>query len=111
VRHRRTVDVDGVRLARPADAPAIAALQADSWRHTYRGFLPDAHLDHEVFDDRAAAWQRRFRGPQHTVLTLIAEGDGAMLGFARSHLDHDPEWGTLLVRSSCVGYSGSRWLR
>ena len=66
--------MDRIRLASAADAPAIAALQAESWRATYRGFLPDANLDRDVFDDRAAAWRRRFGEPQdHPVLTLPAQ--------------------------------------
>jgi ribosomal protein S18 acetylase RimI-like enzyme len=89
--------VDRVRLARAGDAAAIAALQAESWRHTYRGFLADAYLDREVFADRDVAWRRRFGEPQETpVLTLVAEDHGAMVGFAHSYVDDDPDWGTLL---------------
>jgi hypothetical protein len=90
-------DVDRIRLARAGDAAAIAALQAESWRHTYRGFLADAYLDREVFADRDVAWRRRFGEPQETpVLTLVAEDHGAMVGFAHSYVDDDPDWGTLL---------------
>jgi hypothetical protein len=60
---RRTVDVTRIRLGRAADAPAIAALQAESWRHTYRGFLADAYLDREVFAGRDVVWRRRFGEP------------------------------------------------
>ena len=37
-------DVDGIqyRLARGSDAPAVAALHADSWRRHYRGAYSDA---------------------------------------------------------------------
>ena len=72
--------MDRIRPARAADAPAIAALQAESWRNTYRGFLPDAYLDRDVFDDRDVAWRRRFgEAPDRPVLTLVAEHDGAMV--------------------------------
>ena len=74
--------MDRIRLARAADAPGIAALQAESWRATYRGFLPDAYLDREVFEDRTAAWSRRFgERYEDPVLILIAEDDGAIVGF------------------------------
>jgi GNAT superfamily N-acetyltransferase len=97
VASRKRVAVDRIRLGQAADAPAIAALQAESWRHTYRGFLDAAYLDHEVFADRDVVWRRRFGEPQETpVLTLVAEGHGAMVGFAHSFVDDDPEWGTLL---------------
>jgi ribosomal protein S18 acetylase RimI-like enzyme len=106
VASRKRVAVERIRLGRATDAPAIAALQAESWRHTYRGFLDDAYLDHEVFADRDAVWRRRFGGPRQTpVLTLVAEDQGAMVGFAHSYVDADPEWGTLLdnlhVRPDC----------
>jgi len=82
---RHTVDVARIRPGRAADAPAIAALQAESWRHTYRGFLADAYLDREVFADRDVVWRRRFGEPQKTpVLTLVAKDHGAMVGFAHS---------------------------
>ncbi len=34
------------------DAEAIARLQAQSWRITYRGMLPDEYLDRHVVADR-----------------------------------------------------------
>ena len=42
------------------DAEAIARLQAQSWRITYRGMLPDDYLDHHVVADRLAYWPTRF---------------------------------------------------
>ncbi len=36
------------------DAEAIARLQAQSWRITYRGMLPDEYLDRHVVADRLA---------------------------------------------------------
>jgi ribosomal protein S18 acetylase RimI-like enzyme len=94
---RHTVHVARIRLGRAADAPAIAALQAESWRHTYRGFLADTYLDREVFADRDVVWRRRFGEPQETpVLTLVAEDHGTLVGFAHSYVDDDAEWGTLV---------------
>jgi ribosomal protein S18 acetylase RimI-like enzyme len=93
-------DVDEIqfRLARSSDVQAIAALHADSWRHAYRGMLPDAYLDHEVFADRAAVWQERLSDAdeQPVTVTILAERNGELLGFAHSFIDEDPEWGTLL---------------
>ena len=88
----------GYRLARTADVAAIAALHADSWRSAYRGMLPDAFLDHDVFADRAAVWRERFddADTQPVTLTIVAELDGDMVGFSHSIADEDGEWGTLL---------------
>ena len=86
------------RLARSADAPAIAALHADSWRRSYRGMLPDAFLDHEVFANRAALWEQRFNDPdeQLVTLTIVAELTREIVGFVHSIAEEDPKWGTLL---------------
>jgi len=42
------------------DAETIARLQAQSWRITYRGMLPDESLDRHVVADRLAYWPTRF---------------------------------------------------
>ena len=86
------------RLARPSDVDAISKLHADSWRSAYRGMLPDAFLDHDVFADRAELWRKRFGadGEQDVSLTVVADLGGELLGFAHSLVDEDPEWGTLL---------------
>ncbi len=86
------------RPARASDESAIASLHADSWRRAYRGLLPDAYLDHDVFADRAALWRQRFGQPDQKLVTVtvVAEGDDGIVGFAYSVADDDPEWGTLL---------------
>jgi GNAT superfamily N-acetyltransferase len=86
------------RHARASDENAIAALHADSWRHAYRGLLPDAYLDHDVFADRAALWRQRFGEPEPQIatVTIVAERDDGIVGFAHSVADDDPKWGTLL---------------
>lgn len=86
------------RLARKADAGAIATLHAESWRRSYRGMLPDAFLDREVFEDRATLWHKRFSEPdeQLETFTILAEQGGELVGFSHSIADEDPEWGTLL---------------
>jgi GNAT superfamily N-acetyltransferase len=90
-------DVPQFRAAGPADAPAIAALHADSWRRHYRGAYADAYLDGDVVADRTAVWTDRLADAdpkrQHTVL---AEHEGALVGFAHTIFDHDPAWGALL---------------
>jgi len=40
----RVADVS-VRAASPDDAPAVAAVQAESWKKTFAGTLPPAVLD------------------------------------------------------------------
>src|SRR5436853_6118249 len=83
------------RFAGPADAAAVAALHADSWRRHYRGAYSDAFLDGDVVDDRLAVWTERLRSADPHRCTILAE-DGGLIGFANTFLDSDPEWGALL---------------
>jgi GNAT superfamily N-acetyltransferase len=85
-----------LREATAADAPVIAALHADSWQRNYRGAYPDAFLDHEVHEERALVWQDRLATPNGDRVTVLAEHDGRLVGFAHLVFDEDSTWGTLL---------------
>lgn len=86
-----------LRPATPADADLIASIHAASWQATYRDLLPAAFLDGEVTRERAAYWQARLNAPGadlHSV--VIAECDGAPIGFACVEWQPDSAWGVLL---------------
>ena len=80
----------------PADADAVAALHADSWRRHYRGAYRDSYLDGDVFADRASVWTDRLNHPTPGQYTVVADADGAVLGFSHTILQHHPTWGALL---------------
>ncbi len=86
------------RLAIASDAPAIAKLHAESWRIAYRGMFPDDFLDNDAFEDRANVWRERFADPEReaTTLTILAEREDDLVGFAHSIVDEDTTYGTLL---------------
>jgi ribosomal protein S18 acetylase RimI-like enzyme len=83
------------REARVGDAGAIAMLHAESWRQHYRGAYLDTFLDGEVFADRRAVWSDRLAHPANRY-TVVAQQDGALVGFAHLIFDDDPRWGALL---------------
>jgi ribosomal protein S18 acetylase RimI-like enzyme len=95
------------REATQRDAGDIAALHADSWRRHYRGAFLDPYLDGDVVADRLEAWASRLASPELDRCTVIADGDGEVVGFAHVEFDHDPKWGALLdnlhVRSDLKG--------
>jgi ribosomal protein S18 acetylase RimI-like enzyme len=68
-----------VRRAEEGDRAAIAAIHAESWRDTYRGLLPDSLLDGQLDAIMAARWAEQPIRPADAV--LVAERDGALLGF------------------------------
>jgi ribosomal protein S18 acetylase RimI-like enzyme len=71
-----------VRLARAADAEAIAQVQRDSWRTSYAGILPlDVIASHAGTSD-AIAWKRRIGRQSPDAATWIAERSGKIVGFA-----------------------------
>lgn len=85
------------RLMRGADAPAVAALHAASWRSVYRGILSDAFLDGPVNEDRAQVWDARLqRTDADTNFGIVAESDGALAGFVYVIGNADPRYGTLI---------------
>jgi ribosomal protein S18 acetylase RimI-like enzyme len=85
-----------LRLAGVEDAGPIAALHADSWRRHYRGAYADAFLDGDVTADRRRVWGQRLRRGDAVTRTILAEQDGAVVGFVHTVLDQDSTWGALL---------------
>jgi len=71
-----------VRAARPEDARPVAEVHVASWRHTYRGLLPDDFLDKLSVDDREARWLGAFADPDPRSGALVAERSGRIVGFA-----------------------------
>jgi len=99
-----------VRPARPADAPAIARVQAVTWRTAYRSVLPTEVLD--GWDEAAAAdtWRAAITAPptpghgvlvaveQDVVVGFAAHGPAELIGDERPHpAGPSSEVATLLV--------------
>jgi ribosomal protein S18 acetylase RimI-like enzyme len=70
-----------VRTGSAADLPRIAELHAASWRVAYRRILPDAFLDGALIEDRRAHWSEVTDRMASSDRLLIAESEGALLGF------------------------------
>nr|WP_204262028.1 GNAT family N-acetyltransferase [Blastococcus saxobsidens] len=91
-----------VRPAQPGDAPAIARVQATTWRTAYRTVLPAAVLDE--WDDGAvtASWAAAVASPptsRHRVLVAL-EGNQVVGFVGVAPVEDDPsaaEVGPLLV--------------
>ena len=84
------------RVGNKDDQRLIADLHSKSWIDSYRGFVSDFYLDHEVEEDRKEVWQKRFESGDPNLLVLIAEEGDQACGFAGTYLNHDPQWGALL---------------
>lgn len=103
------------RTAGAADAPAVAALHAASWRRHYRGAYADAFLDGDVVADRETVWTARLADAHGAGgesgaggrLTYVCEAGGAVVGFVHAVLGEHPRWGAL-VDNLHVAYGSQR---
>ncbi len=79
-----------------SDAFAVAALHATNWRANYREVLSAAYLAGDVVREREAVWSARLSGATDREFGIVAEVDGAVIGFAWVTGNADPEYGNLL---------------
>lgn len=81
-----------VRLVRPGEAEALAALQVASWADAYRGIFPDAYLDGSMAEEKRAHWRRTLADPPEGCRVLvIADGD-QLLAFVAAYPSSDPAY-------------------
>jgi GNAT superfamily N-acetyltransferase len=71
-----------VRPATREDAREIAEVHVASWRHAYRGLLPDDYLEKLSVDEREAQRLAWFADPSPATGVLVAEDAGRVVGFA-----------------------------
>jgi GNAT superfamily N-acetyltransferase len=105
--HMTRADRVDLRLATHADARAVAALHADSWRRHYRGAYSDAYLDGEVEAERLKVWHTRLELQDGSTTTVLAEEAGTVVGFIHVVLEEDPTYGSL-VDNLHVAYGRKR---
>lgn len=85
---------EGVRSATPEDAEGIAFVHVNAWKETYRGLMPDSVLDGLTVELRTEQWKNTLSSPDDIYyLTLVAEKDGKIIGFANygREREGDPE--------------------
>lgn len=73
----------GVRRARPADAPAIAAVHVAAWRSTYPSILPADFLANLSLDRQAGGYAAAIRAGQGVFVALASGADLAEPGGGR----------------------------
>jgi GNAT superfamily N-acetyltransferase len=71
-----------IRTARPEDARPVAEVHVASWRHAYRGLLPEGSRERLSVEDREAMWLGVFADPDPVSGAFVAEVDGRIVGFA-----------------------------
>lgn len=71
-------------------------MHAASWRIAYRDILDPRWLAQALDADRLATWERRMAAPEPGQSVLIAQRDGAAIGFVCLIAGADPRWGGLV---------------
>lgn len=66
----------------PDDAPAVAAVHLATWRHAYRGQLPDAFLDGLSLESWTESRRRMLEQPTDGTRTRTLRVAGELAGFA-----------------------------
>ena len=84
-----------IRNAVLADADAVAAIHAASWRRHYRGAYADSFLDGDISADRRDVWNQRLNEPG-SGCTLVADDGGTPVGFLHVVFDENARWGSLV---------------
>jgi ribosomal protein S18 acetylase RimI-like enzyme len=86
-------DTETLRIRRAAleDARAMAEVHVGSWRHAYRGLLPDAYLERLSVEDREAMW--RSAVDQAEAGAFVAEEGGRIVGFSSFGPSRDDDAG------------------
>lgn len=72
-----------IRDATAADAAGIARAHVQSWRESYGGIVPDAHLAAMDVDERTKRWLDTFQGAEAPWRAFVAVSgvSGAVQGF------------------------------
>lgn len=70
-----------IRTATPADASAIARVQVETWRSSYRGIVSDEFLNAFSQRDRTSRWSDVLH--QSEQITFVVKIAGQVVGFAK----------------------------
>ncbi|MBI3742262.1 MAG: GNAT family N-acetyltransferase, partial [Chloroflexi bacterium] len=72
-----------IREASCDDAAAIARVHVESWRTSYRDFLPEDFLAHLSVERREQQWREQLCAENSTAFCFVAEADSKQIvGFA-----------------------------
>ncbi|MDA8295385.1 MAG: GNAT family N-acetyltransferase [Actinomycetota bacterium] len=83
-----------LREASTKDAPQIAAVHVETWQAAYRALLPADFLASLDVAQRVRAWHDRLLAGEVAQSTVVAERDGAIVGFAVTGASRDEGAGT-----------------
>jgi ribosomal protein S18 acetylase RimI-like enzyme len=99
------------RSAAVADAGGIAAVHVRTWQVAYRGQVPGDYLDALSVPDRAERWRQLLGALEPPEAVLVAEDEGAVVGFASTLASRDEDAAHLTGELAALYVSPSCWDR
>lgn len=101
-----------IRVARPNDAPGIAEVHVRAWQTAYRGQVPDELLDALSVGVRSEAWRGMItESVWPTKVTLVAEDDERIVGFAHVSPSRDDDAGPTVGEVTAIYLLPEFWNR
>ncbi|OIQ75466.1 putative acetyltransferase [mine drainage metagenome] len=79
-----------IREAVIEDAPAIARVNFLTWRHAYRGLIPDSELDSLNLEGLTDRWQQNLNPVNPRSGTLVVETGDSLIAYSRFYPSLDP---------------------
>jgi GNAT superfamily N-acetyltransferase len=70
-----------IRIAKPADAEAIARVHVAAWHRAYRGLIADSVIDARTVEVRTQQWTPRLREDE-LIAFVACDDEDAIVGFA-----------------------------
>jgi GNAT superfamily N-acetyltransferase len=78
-----------IREATLDDAPGLARVHVDTWRTTYPGIIPAAHLAQLSYERSELRWRDQLAGVDDRRFTYVAEEAGRIIGLASGGPERD----------------------
>lgn len=98
---RTTVEIR--YLTASDDRAAISRIYEESWKHAYRGIVPQDYLD----SIPKGQWARHLDDPQRHAMVCIEDDEYVgVSSFCRSRFEQYPEWGEVVSIYLLPGYMG-----
>lgn len=79
-----------IRPAQIADAPEMARLHVDTWRTTYTGIVPTAHLANLSYERCQAGWIEHLANPQDEHAFVAEARPGQIIALASCGPQREP---------------------
>lgn len=84
-----------IRFATEADATAVAAVHAASWRDAYAHILTPDFLNSGIDADRLTVWsQRLHERPPSQLVDVAVDSTGQVVAFVCAYCGFHPHWGS-----------------